>query len=580
MLPLESQAEALYTQIEQGVSMIGATAIEDRLQEGVPECIASLQEAGIKTWVLTGDRLETAINIGYACRLLKPSYHLIVIKEAERVEEQLKELQSAGQAEGEPGMETGAGAGPASNVALIITGTAMQAALEKGHRKLFVMSTRHAKAVICCRVSPRQKAQAVCLVQTYLNALCLSIGDGANDVSMLQAANIGVGIAGEEGMQAVMASDYALTRFKHLQRLLFVHGRWAYLRTAGATLAVFYKNIAFVGVQVWYQFYCAFTAQYSYDYVYMLFYNAVFSILPVMAIGFLDKDIPCHEGKLPLGTAGSIGSGNAVTRAPGARALSPKAIETAPGSHLPDEMDTPMGAEPEAEVEAETPAATATTPHNLPLDQLLAMSNPLLYRSKIRYSLALFSLACLDAVWQTLTIFYIVYAAYSDSIADSLLLVGNVTAFTMIISVNATMLFMAHFWTLWSAAAMLASLGLLFGFVLIYMLIQGTQGSLWGSWRMFTDAKAYLAVTLGIMVSILPRLLIRVVKSEFWPDALDKVARTRFVRTNDGGLVATTAGAATTVIRGRGAVGVGHDGGGALVDVDGDEQREVLVKLV
>lgn len=84
--------------------------------------------------------------------------------------------------------------------------------------------------------------------------MCLAIGDGANDVSMIQAADIGVGISGKEGLQAVMASDYSIGQFRFLSKLLLVHGRWAYMRTSELIFGYFYKNSVWLFVLFWYQF--------------------------------------------------------------------------------------------------------------------------------------------------------------------------------------------------------------------------------------------------------------------------------------------------------------------------------------
>jgi len=96
--------------------------------------------------------------------------------------------------------------------------------------------------VLCCRSTPLQKASVVKLAKEKLNGKTLAIGDGANDVSMIQCADVGVGISGQEGMQAVMASDFALARFKFLRRLLLVHGHWCYDRLARTVLYFFHKN--------------------------------------------------------------------------------------------------------------------------------------------------------------------------------------------------------------------------------------------------------------------------------------------------------------------------------------------------
>jgi len=106
--------------------------------------------------------------------------------------------------------------------------------------------------VIACRVSPKQKAEIVQLVRrVYPRVSTLSIGDGANDVNMITAAHVGVGISGLEGQQAARAGDYAIGQFKFMQSLLFVHGREAYRRNSYLVCYIFYKNILFVLPQFW-----------------------------------------------------------------------------------------------------------------------------------------------------------------------------------------------------------------------------------------------------------------------------------------------------------------------------------------
>jgi P-type E1-E2 ATPase len=99
------------------------------------------------------------------------------------------------------------------------------------------------ESVICCRVSPKEKADVVRLVKNNLGKITLAIGDGANDVNMIQEAHIGIGIYGQEGMRAVQSSDYALPEFKALWKLLLVHGRLSYIRISEMILYFFYKNM-------------------------------------------------------------------------------------------------------------------------------------------------------------------------------------------------------------------------------------------------------------------------------------------------------------------------------------------------
>lgn len=233
--------------IEQGFYLLGATAIEDRLQDGVPETIHTLQQAGIKVWVLTGDRQETAINIGMSCKLLSEDMMLLIVNEetAEATRDNIQKKLDAirTQAEGTLEFET---------LALIIDGKSLTYALEKDMEKLFLDLAVMCKAVICCRVSPLQKALVVKVVKRYQKeSILLAIGDGANDVSMIQAAHIGVGISGMEGLQAARSADVAIAQFRYLRKLLLVHGAWSYQRVAKTILFSFYKNITLYMTQFW-----------------------------------------------------------------------------------------------------------------------------------------------------------------------------------------------------------------------------------------------------------------------------------------------------------------------------------------
>jgi len=244
----EEKLEKVSDIIEKDLTLLGGTAIEDRLQDGVPDAIQLLGKAGIKLWVLTGDKVETAINIGFSCNLLDNEMDLIVFNiEDESIERAEQELDSnlklfnmtgsdeelkAAQTNHEP---------PAPTHAIVIDGDSLKLVLEPRLKQKFLLLCKQCKAVLCCRVSPAQKAEVVAMVKTGLDCLTLAIGDGANDVAMIQEAHVGVGIAGEEGRQAVMSSDYAIGQFRFLCRLVLVHGRWSYRRLAETIANFFYK---------------------------------------------------------------------------------------------------------------------------------------------------------------------------------------------------------------------------------------------------------------------------------------------------------------------------------------------------
>ncbi|KAI5612796.1 phospholipid-transporting ATPase IC, partial [Silurus asotus] len=317
--------DAVYELIETNLMLIGATAIEDKLQDGVPETIANLAKAEIKLWVLTGDKKETAENIGYSCELLTND---MTIHYGEDVNQKLFDRQAKRRSE--------SGAGSKGKIqeqffpdsgknALIITGGWLNEILyekKKKRRRLrlrrlgkrvppsnpqdgqplndwekemrqrdFVDMACECSSVICCRVTPKQKANVVSLVKRYKNAVTLSIGDGANDVNMIKTADIGVGISGQEGMQAVMSSDYALAQFRYLQRLLLVHGRWSYIRMCKFLRFFFFKNFAFTLVHFWYSFFSGYSAQIAYEDWFITLYNVLYSSLPVLLVGLLDQDV-------------------------------------------------------------------------------------------------------------------------------------------------------------------------------------------------------------------------------------------------------------------------------------------------
>ncbi|NXU85232.1 AT8B1 ATPase, partial [Xiphorhynchus elegans] len=335
--------DKVYEEIEKNLILLGVTAIEDKLQDGVPETISRLSKANIKIWVLTGDKKETAENIGFSCELLteetaicygedtrqlvlgshgivSPSLSSALLQT--RLENQRNRAGSSTHSSlrmNEPFFQG------SKDRALIITGSWLNEILlekkkkkkklklkfprtaeekekqtEKRRRaeaykeqqqKNFVDLACECRAVICCRVTPKQKAMVVELVQKYKKAVTLAIGDGANDVNMIKTAHIGVGISGQEGMQAVMSSDYSFGQFRYLQRLLLVHGRWSYIRMCKFLRYFFYKNFAFTLVHIWYSFFNGFSAQTAYEDWFITLYNVLYSSLPVLLVGLLDQDV-------------------------------------------------------------------------------------------------------------------------------------------------------------------------------------------------------------------------------------------------------------------------------------------------
>ncbi|KAJ3361014.1 hypothetical protein GGF32_007821 [Allomyces javanicus] len=308
--------------IEKDLVLLGATAIEDKLQDGVPETIATLAKANLKLWVLTGDRQETAINIGFSCRLLNPSMVLLIINEpspaaiARRIDEHKATM----------------AADPDAEYALVIEGASLAHVLpdetpvasDAGSTRSSIKKKKSAwpwgtakkpkakapvvpvdnsltvpfadlacacHVVIACRTSPLQKSQVVKMVKAHVNAITLAIGDGANDVSMIQAAHIGIGISGQEGLQAARAADVAIGQFRYLQRLLLVHGCYAYHRLVKLILFSFYKNITLYLTQFWFAVFNGFSGQTVYETWILTGFNVFFTSIPPLALGIFDKVI-------------------------------------------------------------------------------------------------------------------------------------------------------------------------------------------------------------------------------------------------------------------------------------------------
>ncbi|KAL5079663.1 hypothetical protein RYX36_008084 [Vicia faba] len=254
--------------IECNLNPLGATRIEDKLQEGVPEAIESLRQAGIKVWVLTGDKQETAISIGLSCKLLSADMQQIVINGtseekcrnllgdaiakyavrcSSRGHQNLKhktndehgalDIPNCSKSMSLPKWNLGKEEGADTPLALVIDGNSLVYILEKERESELFDLAISCKVVLCCRVAPLQKAGIVDLIKSRTDHMTLAIGDGANDVSMIQMADVGVGICGQEGRQAVMASDFAMGQFQFLKRLLLVHGHWNYNMAAPQLIA-------------------------------------------------------------------------------------------------------------------------------------------------------------------------------------------------------------------------------------------------------------------------------------------------------------------------------------------------------
>ena len=283
-----------YALVEKNYFLLGATAIEDKLQDNISDVLFSFIEAGIKIWVLTGDKMDTAKSIAYSCNLLDHSFIIFEFEsfniedktEASiKIRDKLKGFFKIYFNENETERNNKYGLIVSLNELNIILGN-------EEMENIFYSLAIKCNTVLCCRVSPKQKAQMVNLVKSRQpEVTTLAIGDGANDVNMITTASIGIGIMGVEGLQAARASDYCISEFQYLKRLLFVHGRESYRKNSFIVCYNFYKNFLFVLPQFWLGFENYFSGQYLYDpYIYQLF-NIIFACFPIVWFGIYDKEV-------------------------------------------------------------------------------------------------------------------------------------------------------------------------------------------------------------------------------------------------------------------------------------------------
>ncbi|KAF7825407.1 phospholipid-transporting ATPase 1-like [Senna tora] len=478
--------------IECNLNLLGATGIEDKLQEGVPEAIESLRQAGIKVWVLTGDKQETAISIGLSCKLLTPDMQQIIINGTSEIEcrnlladakakygvrslsrryQSLRHKTNDGHGDLEIPNQTKSlnlpkrgpprEEGITAPLALIIDGNSLVYILEKElESELFDLAT-FCRVVLCCRVAPLQKAGIVDLIKSRTDDMTLAIGDGANDVSMIQMADVGVGICGQEGRQAVMASDFAMGQFQFLKRLLLVHGHWNYQRVGYLVLYNFYRNAVFVLMLFWYILCTAFSTTSALTDWSSVFYSVIYTSVPTIVVGVLDKDLSSRT----------------------------------------------------------------------------LLQYPKLYGAGHRheaYNMHLFWITMIDTLWQSLVLFYIPLFTYKDSTID-IWSMGSLWTIAVVILVNVHLAMDIKHWVLITHVAVWGSIVITFG----CMVVLDSVPVLPNYWTFYHVAKSptyWITILLIIVVGMLPRFICKVVYQVFWPSDIQIAREAEIMRKQHGHL--------------------------------------------
>ncbi|KAG7198267.1 hypothetical protein KM043_005670 [Ampulex compressa] len=472
----ERRIKDSYVSLESQLTLLGATGIEDKLQVGVPETMAALVAAGIVVWVLTGDKPETAVNIAYSARLFSPAMQLLWLQARSKSVAEALICGYLDAARRESMMNGGQGMDAAREVysndsaerdahridspwprqrALVVDGKTLTVILDprSGLTESFLELTKTCTSVLACRATPLQKAYIVRIVKEQLGMRTLAIGDGANDVSMIQTADVGVGISGQEGTQAVMAADFAISRFPMLSRLLLLHGHWCYDRLSRMILYFFHKNATFVFLIFWFQLYCGFSGAVMIDQIYLMLYNLLFTSLPPLALGVYDR--------------------------------------------------------------VASPGVLLATPHLYKRGRL-----GLIYRS---YS---FWITILDALYQSLVIFFVTKNVYEDTTID--IWEFGTTIMTSCITVMLTYAAIeTRSWTILHIAAIFGSLCIFFGFCLLYNAIcvncMNLPGSFWIMEAAIARHTFWLTVILCSVLAILPKVIYMTMKATFSPDIVQSI---------------------------------------------------------
>ncbi|KAI8430331.1 hypothetical protein MSG28_000638 [Choristoneura fumiferana] len=265
---------AAMSKLQCGLKLLGLTGVEDRLADDVPKTMAMLRTAGIKIWMLTGDKLETALCIARSLQL-GGGAGWRAARECTARGDALALLQDLAAAGDHPD--------------LIIEGETLEVCLQS-YEEEFVEVLCKCAGVVVARCSPTQKARVAQLLRAR-GRVVAAVGDGGNDVAMIQEADIGVGIEGAEGRAASLAGDVSVRAFAALARLLLVHGRRAVMRSAALSLFIVHRGLIVSTMQAVFSVVFYFSSVSLYPGFLMVGYGTLFTMLPVFSL-VLDKDIP------------------------------------------------------------------------------------------------------------------------------------------------------------------------------------------------------------------------------------------------------------------------------------------------
>jgi phospholipid-translocating ATPase len=275
----DNKVRSVIDELEVGMEFLCVTGVEDKLQNDVTDTIESLRNGGIQIWMLTGDKVETAkciaISTGLKAKTQK-TYDICSIKKPHELERELRKFENL------------------NDTLLVIDGTSLELALRPENEELFFSIAQKSPAVVCCRCSPTQKSLIVRGMNKYTPYRTAAIGDGGNDVGMIQEAHLGIGIVGKEGKQASMSADFSILEFRAIKILMLWHGRMSYSRSAVLAQFVIHRGLIISIIQVIFSIMFYFVSIPVYNGYLMLGYATAFTSAPVFSIIF-DEDMSLEK---------------------------------------------------------------------------------------------------------------------------------------------------------------------------------------------------------------------------------------------------------------------------------------------
>jgi phospholipid-translocating ATPase len=261
------------------------TGVEDLLQDEVAITIDNLRNAGMKVWMLTGDKVETATCISISAGIKSKNQSIFTIRNDEfsheSEEDDIRELRKK--------LEDYRKKISIDPHIFIIDGDSLDLALNNCEEDFFT-TTMNAPSVVCCRCSPTQKRKIVKTIKNYTTARTAAVGDGGNDVAMIQEADVGIGIVGKEGLQASLAADYSIKEFKSLSTLLLWWGRISYKNTSTMANFIIHRGLIISLNQFIFSYIFYYNPVPMYSGFLSFGYSTIFTSLPSISV-LLDQDI-------------------------------------------------------------------------------------------------------------------------------------------------------------------------------------------------------------------------------------------------------------------------------------------------